>query len=250
MFESISSLCDDFCVDMHINTELELPSQRETLLGFFERIQKQFPSMGNFYRHDNGQLCLEEDRELRRYRWVGIDVDRIASGYVNPPAPEDANLQHRLVIDLVPFMLGVSHLDIDCLDVIYRMDFDCQANHDEVIADAFFAGTAFTNLLDLPHSKPIGFSPAISIALSDDCRTQGRISIESKTSTYEIRRGQYHPDEAISLCFTIRQYPKPDEKFNASGSFDKQCALAVELMDEKIVPGFVQPLVSSIAQRR
>ena len=42
---SYSSLCDDFFVDMYINTRFDLPSERETLLTFFERITKQFPSM-------------------------------------------------------------------------------------------------------------------------------------------------------------------------------------------------------------
>ncbi len=41
---SYSSLCDDFYLDMYINTELELPTGRDTILSFFERIQKQFPS--------------------------------------------------------------------------------------------------------------------------------------------------------------------------------------------------------------
>ncbi len=59
MANSFSSLCDGFCFDMTVNTELDLPGERDTILTFFERIQRQFPAMGNFYRKDAGDFCLE-----------------------------------------------------------------------------------------------------------------------------------------------------------------------------------------------
>ena len=247
---SYNSLCDDFYVDMCINTELDLPTQRDTVLAFFERIQKQFPSMGRFYRRENNEYCLEEDRSLGQYRWITLEIDRIASGVVNPSSFEMAYHQDRLVLELVPYMLSVSHLDIDSLDVTFTMDFDHTGSHDEVIADALFGSTAFNCLLDLPGARPIGFSPAIVVALSDDCHTQGRISIESKTSVYEPRKKEQSSDEAISLSFTVRRYPPTSGRFDALESFDHQCRLAEEIMAEKIVPNFVQPLTETIAQKR
>lgn len=247
---SYSSLCDDLYLDMHINTELNLPTERDTILSFFERIRKQFPSMGCFYRRENNEYCLEENRNLGQYRWVTLEVDRIGSGVVNPSDFEMAYHQDRLVLELIPYMLSVSNLDIDSLDVTIAMDFDYAGSHDEVIAEALFGQTAFSCLLDLPGAKPIGFSPAVVVALSDDDHTQARISIESKTSVYEPRRKGQASDEAISLSFTIRQYPRTTEKFDPLKSFELQCLLAQELMAEKIIPNFVQPLTETIAQKR
>jgi hypothetical protein len=244
------TLCDDFYLDMYINTELDLPTERETILAFFERIQRQFPSMGCFYRRDNNEYCLEEDRNAGQYRWITLEVDRIGSGAVNPANFEDAFNQDKLVLDLVPYMLGVNHLDIDSLDVTFAMDFECSGSHDEIIAEALFGSTAFSCLLELPSAKPIGFSPAVVVALSDDCRTQARIGVESKTSVGEGGKQKFKSDEAISLFFTIRQYPSGTEKFDALKSFEYQCQMAQELMAEKIVPNFVQPLTSVIAQKR
>jgi hypothetical protein len=249
MSKSYSSLCDDFYLDMYINTELDLPKQRDTVLAFFERIQKQFPSMGCFFRRENNEYCLEEDRNTGQYRWVTLETDRIGSGIANPSSFEDAYNQDRLVIELAPYMLSVSHLDIDSLDVTFVMDFDYAGSHDEVIAEALFGSTAFNCLLDLPTARPIAFSPAVVVALSDDCRTQGRISVESKTSFYEPEGKRQVTGEAISLSFTIRQYPSSTEKFDALKSFENQCQLAKELMAEKIVPNFVQPLTNVIAQK-
>jgi len=250
MFSSYSSLCDDFYVDMNVNTELDLPTQRDTVLTFFERIGKQFPTMGSFYRRDNGDFCLEEDIHGQKHRWVTLELDRICSGCANPVDLEDAYGLHRLVLDLSEYMLGVSRLDIDSLDVIFVMDFDYHGNHDEVIAEALFASTAFSSLLDLPGARPIGFAPAVVIALDEDCRTQVRVSVESRTSVYEVRNKKYKEAEPISLYFAVRRYPKPDEKFDAIESFNQQCVIAQRLMDEKIVPNFVGPLANAIAQRR
>jgi hypothetical protein len=247
---SYSSLCDDFYVDMCINTELDLPTQRDTVLAFFERIQKQYPSMGCFYRRENNEYCLEESRSLGQYRWVTLELDRVGSGVVNPSDFEMAYQMDRLVLELVPYMLSVSHLDIDSLDITFAMDFDYRGNHDEVIADALFAMTPFGTLLDAPGARPIGFSPAVVIALSDDCHTQARISVESKTSVYEPRKKDQQADEAISLSFTIRQYPPTTGGFDPVKSFEYQCQLAEEMMAEKIVPNFVQPLTETIAQKR
>jgi len=251
--DSYKSLCDDFYLDMYVNTELDLPTQRDTILAFFERIQKQFPSMGNFCRRENNEYCLEEDRGTGQYRWVSLEADRINSGIINPPSFEHAYDQARLILELIPYMLGVNHLDIDLLDVTCTMDFDCADNHDEVIAEALVSQSAFNCFLDSSSIRPIDFSPSMVVALSEDCRTQGRISIESKTApdltgSYDL--DQQSSAEAISLSCTIRQYPKTTGRFDPLRSFENQCKLLEELMAEKIIPNFALPLTETIAQKR
>ncbi|MHC4617594.1 MAG: hypothetical protein ACYTEQ_07555 [Planctomycetota bacterium] len=251
MSTGYGSFCDDFFLDMYVNNELDLPAERDTVLAFFERIQKSFPSMACFRRRGKNEFWLEEDRRAGQYRWVVLEKDRVGSGTVNPSTFEDAYRQHRLILELVPYMLSVSHLDVDSLDVTFAMDFDCAGSHDEVIAEAYFGPTPFGRLLDLPAARAIGLSPVLVVALSDDCRTQARISIESKTSVYEPgREKQSSSDDAISLSFTVRQYPSTTEPFDALKSFQNQCRLAEELMAEKIIPYFVQPLTGVIAQKR
>ncbi len=247
---SFNLLCDDLYLDMYVNTELDLPTERDTILSFFERIRKQYPSMGCFYRRENNEFCLEEDRERSQYRWVCLENDRIGSGIVNPSEFEMAYEQDRLVLGLIPYMLSVSSLDIDSLDVTFAMDFDCTGNHDEVIAEALLSQSAFGCLLDYPGSRPIGVSPTIVVALSNDEQTQARISIESKTGVYGPKKKEQVIDEAISLSCTIRQYPETFENFDAVKSFNRQYRIAEELMVEKIIPGIVLPLTETIAQKR
>ncbi len=233
-----------------------MPNQRDTILAFFERIQKQFPSMNHFYRSENNEYCLEDGHDTSQCRWITLEVNRVGSGVVNPSNFEEAFCQDRLVLEIVPYMLSINHLDTDSLDVTFAMDFDCQGNHDEVIAEALLGSSAFSCLLDLPSARPIAFSPSMVVALSDDECTQARISIESKkipdlTGGYDSRgKKQGLDDDAISLFFTVRQYPRPDAKFDILKSFEYQRRLAEELMAEKVGPNFVLPLTETIAQKR
>jgi hypothetical protein len=243
-------LCDDFYVDMYVNTELDLPNSKDTILSFFERVRKQFPSMGCFYRSANNEYSLEEDSSRGQYRWISLQTDRIGSGVVNPSSFETAYCQDRLVLELIPYMLSVVPLDISSLDLTLAMDFDYAGSHDEVIAEALLGQSAFSCLMDLPGARPVGCSPSVVISLSNDDRTQCRISIESKTNVCSTKKKEQVIDEAISLSFTIRQYPAPEEIFDSLKSFEHQCKLAEEIMAEKIVPNFVMPLTETIEQKR
>jgi len=90
-----ASFCQDFYINMRINTQLTLPHNRETVLHFFERVQRSFPSMTRFRKNDSSELNLEEDRSGESYRWVSLESKRISSGHVNPETVEDSPLLER-----------------------------------------------------------------------------------------------------------------------------------------------------------
>src|SRR5688572_18565842 len=81
MSNPFAAFCQDFYVNMRLNTQLSLPHNRETVLHFFERVQKEFPGMTQFRRQDNGDFNLEEDRRGGSYRWVRLEQRRLVSGF-------------------------------------------------------------------------------------------------------------------------------------------------------------------------
>ena len=114
-----SSLCDDFGVYAYLNTKMDLPQGRETVLHFFDSLQKTFPQMTDFDCRESGEYVLEEDREQGTYRWVGLDGRRFSSGYMNPPVVShflrngrvDAWTPHRLLIKIsADYQDGIAHL--------------------------------------------------------------------------------------------------------------------------------------------
>src|SRR5690349_15197900 len=90
---------DDYYVNVNLNTEMELPSNRDTVLHFFEQMRKGFPELSNFHTRENGDLVLEGDKEKDSYRWVAIEPRRLGSGHTNPESMEDAYRQHELLLE-------------------------------------------------------------------------------------------------------------------------------------------------------
>jgi hypothetical protein len=234
---------------MYINTRFDLPSDRDILLAFFERIKKQFPSMTTLGR-DSTEFCLDEDPQAGQNRWVSVDVDRLGAGCVNPVSFQQAFELPKFVIDLVPYMLGVRSLDIESLDLTFGMDFDYSGNHNDIIAEALFGGSAFSKIFDVSGIGPLNLSPSVILALDNDCSTRARLSVEARTDETEMRSGKFDADKPISLYLTVRQYPRAGQDFEMASVFNRLCGLTVEFMDEKVVPNIVMPLTSAIAHRR
>jgi hypothetical protein len=243
-----SSAADDFYININLNTEMELPKSRDTLLHFFERMQKSYPEMTNFYTRENGDFVLEEDKEKGHYRWVGLETRRLCSGCVNPSRPEDAYEQHELVLELAPYHLSVATLDCEALDVLFGFDFTYSGNHDEVIAEALGIGKAMEGILDLSGARIINFEPSVTIALDENCRLQCRLSIETRTNAYQIRTGDFHDDQ-LSVYFTVRQYWGFGPKLTFIESFAKQRKIGEELVESHILPNVVRPLAQAIAAK-
>lgn len=247
---SYSSFCDDFFVDMYISTRFDLPNERDTLLTFFERITKQFSSMRSLSREGESGFCLEEDPQGGRNRWVSVDVDRVGAGFVNPESFQEAFELPKLVIDLVPYMLGIRSLDIDSVDLTFGMDFDYAGNHNEIIAEALFGGSAFSRIFDWAGAGPLNLSPSVVVALDDECTTRARLTVDCRTDESEIRSKKFDEDKPISMYLTVRQFPLAGRDFELKNAFEKLCEITVDFMDEKIVPNFVMPLTNAIAHRR
>lgn len=247
---SFGSFCDGLFVDMCVNTQLELPSGRETVLAFFERLQKQNPEMKNFARRGSGEYVLEQETNGQRSRWVAMETDRIIAGWADPDDLQQSYQLHNQVLELIPYMLGVSPLDIDAMDVSFTMDFDYQGNHDEVIAEALLNGSAFGALFDAAHARTVSCCPTMVIAVSDDSRLQARVAVESRSNAFDVRSEKYKTEDPISLYFAVRRYPQPSEEFNLLAAYQQQCQIAENMIYETIIPNFVQPLNSAIAQRR
>ena len=239
---------DDYYVNMNLTTEMELPSNRDTVLHYFEQMRKAFPELRSFYSRESGDLVLESDKEEERYRWLAIEERRLCSGQVNPETLEDAYRQHEMVLDLAPHLLTISLLDCEALDVMFGFDFTYEGNHDEVVAEALGMGSAFEGLLEFPRARVLNFEPSITLALDETCRLQCRLAIETRTNAYQIRTGEF-PDDQISLYFTVRQYwgSGPEQSF--LDSFRRQREIGEELVRKTVVPRIVQPLAQAIASR-
>ncbi len=240
--------CDDFYVNVNLNTEMELPTSRDTVLHFFEQMKKRYPDLNHFYTREQGDLVLEGDKEEESYRCLAIEPKRLCTGHVNPPTLEDAYAHHEMVLDLAPHLLTISVLDCEALDVMYGFDFDYDGPHDELVAEALGVGPAFDGLAETPGANVLNFEPSLTMALDDSCRLQARLSVETRTNAFQVRTGEFGDDQ-ISVYFTIRQYWGSGPERSFVESFRKQAAIGEDLVVHQIVPRIIRPIARAIASR-
>ncbi len=242
------SLADEFYINMNLSTEMKLPESRETILNFFERIQKTYPTMRNFYTRENGDFVLEEDKEQGSQRWLSLEPRCICSGQVNPPDVDLAVEQHATVLQLVPYMLSVSPLDCEALDYMMGFDFSYQGNHDQLVAEALGAGPAFDGLVDVPGARILNYKPSMTLVLDEECRQWARLLVETRTTPYQLRRGEFSEDQ-ISVYFTVRQYGSLDPGTSYESELAVLRSKCEELLDRYVVDQVLRPLAQAISAR-
>ncbi|MEZ6059502.1 MAG: hypothetical protein R3C19_03980 [Planctomycetaceae bacterium] len=241
-----SSLAHEFYVNMHLNTEMPLPNARETLLDFFGRVQKSYPTMRNFYTRENGDFVLEEDKDQPQHRWISMESRRICSGCVNPTDMDAVEAQHRLILELVPYMLTVSPLDCEALDYMMGFDFAYRGNHDALVAKALGTTAAFDGLLEVEGASVLNFEPSLTIGLDESCRLQARLLIETRTNAYHVRRNDF-PEDLISVYFTVRQYGSMEHDASFADRLTQLRAKAEELMEKFVIEDVLLPLGQAIS---
>jgi len=241
-----STLADDYYVNLTLNTEMQLPTGRETVLEFFERVQRTYPMMHNFYSRENGDFVLEDDKEHGHQRWLSLEPRRVCSVYVNPPDPDMAVEQHKLVLQLVPYMLSVSPLDCEALDFMMGFDFSYRGNHDQLVSEALGTGFAMEGMLDVSGSRVLNFEPTITVSLDDSCRLQARLMVETRTNPYQVRRDEF-PEDQITVYFTVRQYGSLDPEVSYEEKLDQLRLRCDELMESYVINQVLRPLQQAIS---
>ena len=244
-----STVADDFFVNLDLQTTLALPESRETILHFCETVQKEFAEMTSFYQRDTGQYVLEGDRDGGSYQWMELQAHQLSAGHFNPPDIESAYALHSWLLERVVYFLGISGLDVEALDLLFGFNMDFVGNRDEIVAEALLAGSPLSALVSEHPVRTVEFEPNFVVAVSEDCYTQARLSVETRCDSYQIRTGKYS-DEPISLYFTIRRYPSAGSVLDLQESFRRQCELAEDMLERVVIPNVAEPIAALILSGR
>lgn len=243
------SLCDDFGVYSHINFKLDQGWTRESVIHFCDALRRANPSMTDFERKDSGEYTLEEDRELGTHRTVTLEAKRLNAGFVNPEDLDAADAFHETLWDLAPAYLNINSLDVEAFDVTSCFDFNYSGNHDEVVAEALGLANQFDSLLGMPGSRVLNYEPTILLALDEQCKLQCRLNIETRTSPFMVRTGQFG-DAPITVYFTIRQYWARNPSSDFKAAYQSLRRQAAEIIDAHVIPSVIRPLAQTIATRQ
>ncbi len=248
MSNLFSTFCDDFYVNMRLGSQIGLPTQRETVLHLFERVQKEFPEICRFRKTEGGDFTIEEDCSSHSYRWASLEPRRIASGHVNPASLNESLRLHRLMLQLAPFHLGVSPLEVEYLDVLFGFDLSYAGNHDELIAETLLADSPLSALLEEDSARAVDVQPSVTIALSDDHRLQARLDVVTRTRNPGSRVAE-SGDDVISVYLVLRRSwdDQPAESFEQV--LEMLTHRGEQLCLKHVLPRILKPLSSAIASR-
>jgi hypothetical protein len=245
--------CDAFHFATRLFLKLELEPDRETALHFFDRIRRRYPEMTRLRRRDNGALILEESSTTQdAQRWVRLDRSGLRFGYFSPPGMEQIREFSDVVLEQAPHHLTLSPLECDRLDVVYGFDLEYRGNHDQLVADTLYqdhplhALIASDDLTDEAKFSVVDCQPFFAIALTPDCDTQACFEVRSRTSTYEMRTGEFEP-QIITVYQTVRRFFGNSEPRPLLTDHRDLLAIADELCTKRVVPVLVAPLAHAIA---
>jgi hypothetical protein len=249
MATSYGALCTDFYINQKLALKMDLPTERDTLLHFFDQIRKTHPGMTKFRRYD-GELSLESSKREAEYTWLSLRKGSIRTGHVNPNSLEDAYRYHRQILDVSPYYLTISPLDVDYLELMFGFDLECKGNHDEVVHEALFADSPLGELLKpteaTPNTKILDAQPVFGMNLSEDGNLQAYFEVKTRRRT---RRGsgRRYAEEPISLFVTLRRYgpiDKLDDLQELTVMLGQHCeALAAD----RLIPNILNPIVQHIS---
>jgi hypothetical protein len=247
MATSFGALCTDFYVNQKLSLKMDLPSSRETVLDMFDRVRREFPQMDRFRRYE-GELALESPEQTSQYAWLSMRRTTIRSGCVNPETLEQAYRLHRLILDIAPYYLSISPLDIEFVELVFGFDLRAERNRNDVVFEALLADSPLAALIDPQGEAVIEAQPFIGFALNSRCDMQAYVEIKTRTRAAEIAAGHYD-DEPISVYLTVRQYGSLKTIDDIKACFGGLAGHIERLAEERLLPSVIVPLRDAILAR-
>jgi hypothetical protein len=247
MATSFGALCNDFYVNQRLSLKLDLPSRRETVLDLFDRLRKFRPQMDKFRRFD-GELALESAPADGAYDWLALRRTSIRSGSVNPDTLDWAYELHRTVLEVSPYFLSISPLDIDYLELMFGFDLEAHGNHDEIVFDALLAESPMGSLIDTESETLTDVQPFISFALDEDQRYLANLEVKTRSVDRPAHPDKFD-DEPISLFLSVR-HMGPVERIEDLVQVAGELARQTErLTTDKLIPQLLNPISRAINSR-
>jgi hypothetical protein len=247
MGTSFGALCTDFYVNQKIALKMDLPSARETVLDMFDRIRKELPLMERFRRYE-GELALESVERNSQYSWLALRRTTIRSGSVNPESLQDAYKLHRLILDVAPYFLSISPLDIEFMELVFGFDLEAETNRNEVVLEALLGDSPLASLVELDREPILEAQPFIGFCLNDRCDLQAFVEVKTRTRTAEVADRRFD-DQPISVYLTVRQYGPLKAVQDMTSIFGMLAGNIERIAEERVIPHVVMPLRERIMSR-
>ncbi len=237
---SLGAVCADFYVNQKLSLKMDLPSAREAVLDLFDRVRREMPDMDRFRRYD-GELALESPENDARYLWLALNQTAIRSGWVNPESLEEAYRLHRLILEVAPYFLSISPLDVEYVELVFGFDIEAETNRNEVVFEALLGDSPLADLVDTGRESVLDVQPFIGFSLTHRCDIQAFVEVKTRTRSREVASGRFAGDP-ISVYLTVRRCGPFRTIQDFIDSFGTLAGHAERLAEERVIPCVVMPI--------
>jgi hypothetical protein len=244
---SLSALCTDFYINQKLALKMDVPTGRESVLDMFDRVRKDVPTMDRFRRYD-GELALESAEDESHYCWMALRRTSIRSGWVNPESLEQAYKLHRLILEISPFFLSISALDVEYIELVFGFDLRAPVNRNEVVFEALVEGSPLAGLVDLEQESVLEAQPLVGFSLSPSCDHQAFVEVKTRVSAQEVAQGRFE-DQPISVYLTVRRYASMGSITELASTFGALAGHAERLAEDRVIPYVIQPIRDALYSR-
>jgi hypothetical protein len=242
---SYRALCNDFYINQRVNLKMDLPMRRDTVLAMFDRVRREHPWMDRFKRYNN-ELALESSTRDSSQQWLALRKSSVRSGSVNPETPADAYRLHKLVLEIAPYFLDISPLDVDHVELLYGFDLLAAGNHDAIVFHALLDRSPLAAMVDVGGASLIDCQPMVGIGLDESCDIQAHFEVKTRSSARQARSGDLK-EEPISVYLTVRRYGPISDIKELSGVMSLLTEQGEELLASRAVPNLLMPIRQAIS---
>lgn len=246
MGTSYSALCSDFYINQRLALKMDLPNKRETVLDYFDRIRKFRPKMDKFRRFE-GELSLESPPVDGWYDWTALRQSSIRSGSVNPTDMSSAYDLHRTILEIAPYYLSISPIEIDHLELMFGFDLEAKGNHDEIVYDALFADSSLGALISSNEEHPTDIQPFVGYTIEEDeQKTAINFEIKTRVAERQLPDDKFE-NEPISVFVSARRTGPIDRIEDLIPMFHSLTRLMEQLATDKLIPCMLNPITRAIS---
>lgn len=244
--ESYKALCSDMYVNLKLAFHSELDATRQVTVELFDRLRKEFPTLQTF-RHVQNELALESAPGITPQHWVAVRGNCVRAGVVNPESFQQAYQLHAAVLELAPYYLGISSLDIDYYETLFGFDIEAQGDHDRIVFESLLRGSPLACLVDEMGASPIDAQPILGVSLGGNGvpkRSEAYFEIKTRPSAPP---GHTPEGEPISVYLTVRRHGPMDDVTTPKLEFSDLGRCGERIIENSVMPRLIQPIRSFIA---
>jgi hypothetical protein len=240
MVEQLGAVCTDFYVNQKLSLRMDIPSARDTILSLFDRVRRELPMMERLRRYQ-GELALESRDHDSQYSWLALRKTSIRSGWVNPESLSTAYKLHRCILEVAPYFLSISPLDVEHVELVFGFDLEAGKNRNEIVLEALLGNSPLAGLIEGAEESVLDVQPFIGFSLTSNCELQAFVEVKTRTTAREVAAGRFS-DSPISVYLTVRKYGSMKTIEDLLATFGMLAGHAERLAEQRVIPQVVLPI--------